>query len=117
MLNFPRTVRLTTKREFQQAFQQPCKVSNHYLLALFKPNQRSYPKLGMKIGKHLIKRAVDRNQLKRIIRESFRHHQEVLKGLDIVVLIRSKCRPLEKKIWRNDIDALWQVLLNSLKTV
>src|SRR3990167_354064 len=117
MAGFSSINRLKRKQEFQFVFNRPYKISNKYLFILFKPNQQSRVKLGVMVGKRYVKRAVDRNQLKRVIRESFRHHKEDLKGLDIVVLIRSECSTLGKKTWRNDINELWQALLVSLKTV
>lgn len=61
------------------------------------------------IGKRYLKKAVDRNRLRRVIRESFRYHQEALKGLDIIVLIRSECTPLgNSKALREEVDKLWQ---------
>jgi ribonuclease P protein component len=40
------------------------------------------------IGKKNIRLAVNRNYVKRHIRESFRHHQQQLQGLDVIVLAR-----------------------------
>ncbi|RDI46582.1 ribonuclease P protein component [Aquicella lusitana] len=113
---FTRTSRLKTKQEFQFVFAKPGKVAHKYLLALYRPNERSHARLGIIVGKHHIKTAVARNQLRRVIRESFRHHQEALKGLDIIVLVRSECTSLlrslqGKKILRDDIGNLWQALI------
>ena len=44
------------------------------------------PKLGMAISKKNCRYATDRNRIKRVIRESFRHNQMSLSGLDIVVI-------------------------------
>lgn len=45
-------------------------------------------RLGLAISKRQIRSAAKRNRLKRRIRESFRHHQLDLKGIDIVVMAR-----------------------------
>ena len=47
------------------------------------------------IGKKNVKLAVQRNRLKRLIRESFRHNQETLAGWDIVVIARKGLGELE----------------------
>jgi ribonuclease P protein component len=44
--------------------------------------------LGLAIPRKQIRRAVHRNRLKRLIRESFRRHQALLRGLDVVVIGR-----------------------------
>ena len=40
----------------------------------------------MAISKKHCRKATARNRIKRVIRESFRHHQAELEGLDIVVI-------------------------------
>src|SRR3990167_10921545 len=113
MAKLSRTDRL---RKQELLLSQSLTIKNKYFLILFKPNQQKHARLGIIVSKQFIKRAVDRNQLKRVIRESFRHHQEDLKELDIVVIIRSECSTLGAKVWRNDIDSIWQTLIASLKT-
>lgn len=89
---------------------QPLKIKTQYFLVLYQPNQQKYPRLGIIVNTHYIKRAVDRNQFKRIIRESFRHHKENLKALDIVVIIRSEWVSENAGILRNNIDNLWNLM-------
>jgi ribonuclease P protein component len=43
----------------------------------------------MVVPKRHVSRAVARNRVKRVIRESFRGHQALLAGLDVVVMARS----------------------------
>lgn len=114
MPTYSRSCRLVSQHDFKYVFAKPSKVTGQYMLALYRPNQQSLARLGMIIGKHHVKRAVDRNQLRRVIRESFKHLQASLKGLDVIVLVRSEWKPLGIKIWRNEIDNLWQRLINSL---
>lgn len=45
-------------------------------------------RLGIVVAKRNVKLAVDRNKLKRFVRESFRQQQQQLSGLDIVVIIK-----------------------------
>lgn len=115
MYEFSRKNRLRAKRDFQSVFAKPFKLSRKYLVILYRSNQQPDARLGIVLNKRYLKKAVERNQFRRIIRESFRHAKEDLKGLDILVLIRSECTPLDKKALRTDIDKLWQELINSLK--
>lgn len=111
--SFSRQSRLVSKSDFQAVFANNAgKVTRKYLLVLYKPNQRLHARLGVVIGKRFIKHAVDRNRLRRVIRESFRHHQDSLKGLDLIVMIRSECSTLDKPSLRNEIDTLWQAIKN-----
>ena len=100
--------RLVEKQEFDYVFAKPYKAKHQWLLALSRSNQRPYARLGIIIAKSRVPRSVDRNLIKRVVRESFRIHQEMVKGLDIIVLIRSECIPLDdKKNLRKDVDGLW----------
>lgn len=53
---------------------------------LYKQNGGEDARLGLAIRKKHCRGAVQRNRLKRIVRESFRLHRDELKGLDLVVL-------------------------------
>lgn len=57
-------------------------------MILVSPSQREESRLGLAIAKKRAKRAVDRNRLKRIVRETFRHSKAQLVGTDIVVMNR-----------------------------
>lgn len=114
-VSFPRDHRLKTKAEFKCVFDKAKKVNQRHMLALFKPNQKLYGRLGLVIGKRVANSAVARNKIKRVIRESFRHHQERLKGLDIIVLGRQQCDTLDKVELRLGIEKLWQKLYEDLQ--
>jgi ribonuclease P protein component len=53
------------------------------------------PRLGLAISRKQARRAVDRNRLKRLIREAFRHRQKDLPPVDIVVMVRSAACQLD----------------------
>lgn len=86
---FGRDKRLLTPRQFKAVFDSPTgRAPGRNVLLLARENQLEHPRLGLVIGKKSAKLAVERNRLKRIIRESFRHRQEKLSGWDIVVVAR-----------------------------
>ncbi|MCW5582873.1 MAG: ribonuclease P protein component [Gammaproteobacteria bacterium] len=104
---------MVSKNDFQSVFAKSNKVTYRYLVALCKNNQKPHARLGIIVAKRHVNLAVNRNRLRRIIRESFRYHKEALKGLDIILLLRSECTDLDKKILRNDVDHLWPNLMRS----
>lgn len=71
-------------------------------------------RLGMAIAKKRAKRAVDRNRLKRLVRESFRHHQHQLATLDVVVMNRDATAATESKILTKSLETLWTKALRRL---
>lgn len=52
---------------------------------MLRENHLELPRLGMVVPKRIVGRAVDRNRLKRIFREWFRHNRGRLAGKDCVV--------------------------------
>lgn len=56
-----------------------------YLEVFVRPNPVGHARLGMMIPKRVLPRAVDRNRVKRWVREVFRTHQEELGPLDVIV--------------------------------
>lgn len=58
-----------------------------------RPNQVGYPRLGMVVAKRLLARAVDRNRVKRCVRECFRQMMPELPACDFVVRLIAKPVP------------------------
>ena len=86
---FPRQLRLLSSQDFQPVFKHTdCRSIDQRLTVLARQNELSYARLGLAISKRIIKTAVGRNRVKRLVRESFRQHQQELGGLDIVVMAR-----------------------------
>jgi ribonuclease P protein component len=112
--HFSRQQRLLTKNAFQFVFASPLKVKSKWLIALYRSNGLSYARLGLMISKRYLKRAVDRNYLKRILREIFRHHHRDLQGFDIVVMLRRSPETEEKAAWRADAFVLFNTWMTSL---
>lgn len=109
---FSRKYRLIHKSDFQSVFSKSKRTVYKNLLALYCVNKMFYARLGLIIGKKYARYAVERNLIRRIIRESFRHQKETLKGLDIVVLLRTECTPLDKKALRDNSNQLWRAILS-----
>ena len=114
-LHFPRNNRLLTKAEFKSVFDQSRKVTQKHLLILFRPSSQVQSRLGVIVGKRVAKKAVTRNTIKRIMRESFRLNQNSFSGLDMIVIARQYCDTLEKVELRRGIDKLWEKLRDDLK--
>jgi ribonuclease P protein component len=74
--------------DYRRVFSDGQRSSDAYFLVLARPNQLTSPRLGLAVSKKNSRRAVDRNRIKRLIRESFRFHQHQLAGLDLVVVTR-----------------------------
>lgn len=80
-----RDARLVKKAEFDRVFVENQRAKTDYVVVMARPNQVGYPRLGMVIAKRLLARAVDRNRVKRCVRESFRQVLPELPSCDFVV--------------------------------
>lgn len=108
---FGKTSRLLNARDYKQVFDNArLKVSTPELLFLAYPNQASNARMGLVIAKKHVRLAVRRNRVKRILRETFRHQQSELAGLDIVVLARKGLDTLDKPQLHQSCQQLWQQL-------
>lgn len=88
-LKFERRCRLTTRAEYNRVFTRHKVSQDRLFRVLARSNDRTYCRLGLAVSTRVCKRAVGRNRLKRVIRESFRAHGQELAaagGKDIVVL-------------------------------
>lgn len=90
--------RLKKPEEYKQVFSSKRRSSDDCFLFLAKNNGYDRPRLGLAVPKKHINSAVERNRLKRIIRESFRVNQNKLKGNDFVVVVRKKLDVNNKNI-------------------
>ncbi len=88
-MKFSRQARLSGAADYRSVFAQSQPSRDSYFRVLSRPNGRDNSRLGLAVSKRACRSAVGRNRLKRITRESFRVHQDVLIGglpRDIVVL-------------------------------
>jgi len=115
ILSFPRSHRLVTQAEFKNVFDEPLRISQQYLMILYRLNQKNHARIGIIVGKRVANNAVARNRIRRIVRNSFRFNQEKLTGWDIVVIARQQCDTLSKEKIRKGIDNLWEKLMTSCR--
>ena len=112
--DFSREKRLLTPRQFKAVFDSPSgKAPGRNVLLLARDNQLGHPRLGLVIGKKSVKLAVQRNRLKRLMRDSFRLNQQMLAGLDIVIVARKGLGEIENPELHQHFGKLWKRLVRS----
>lgn len=106
---FPKRIRLLSKVDFD--FAERNKINHKYLLLLHRPNKKPHARLGAVVGKRNVPNASDRNQIKRVIRESFRINQHRLPAVDVIIIARQQCDKVSPASLREGLDQLWQKLI------
>lgn len=109
---FPARLRLRKPADYKKVFANPLKFSDKYFTLLVVGNEFGYARLGLAIAKKNIRRAVDRNLLKRAARESFRMHQHQLGGFDIVVLAKKDALQVPLVQIRAALQKQWQKIIS-----
>ncbi len=85
-MGLPRPLRLTSKYQFDRVLKERVvQLRNGPFRVYAASNLEGASRLGLIIGKRFAKRAVDRNRIKRALRESFRMDHDQLEGFDVVV--------------------------------
>lgn len=109
---FARRYRLTKTDEFSSVFGFRKAIRGKLLMLHYQPRPDGLndARLGVVVGKKLLKRAVDRNRVKRIVREQFRRERPNLPACDLIVRLAAKPAPLDGKLVAGDFLALLEKL-------
>lgn len=113
---FSKSMRLLSSSDFQNVFNDaPLKTSHQHFLFLARRNQLNLPRLGLVIAKKHIRLAVDRNRMKRLIRETFRVKQQQLAGIDVIVLARKGMNDVANAVLIEQLNGQWQRLIRRVE--
>ena len=91
-------MRLTNPLDFKRCFSKGKRVKNAAFVLHYIDNGEHPARLGVNIAKKL-KKAVDRNKIKRVAREIFRKGK--FEGIDIILILKTKKKKKKKKIMKN----------------
>ncbi|MSQ69144.1 MAG: ribonuclease P protein component [Gammaproteobacteria bacterium] len=103
--------RLRVAAEFDVLFRLGTRASDAYFTVIAHPNALGHARLGIAVSKKVSCRAVDRNRLKRLLRESFRQSAVRTTALDIVVLAKPTSATANRLLLGGALDKRWQSLI------
>ena len=93
---------------FGRVFEKATRSRDKWFTVLCRKNDLAIARLGLAISKKQCRKATARNRLKRIIRESFRHHHDALEGLDIVVMNKVAAADEQNRVLVDSLENHWQ---------
>ncbi len=105
---YPRESRLLTPRNFSFVFEQAIPATSNTVTILARHNELDHPRLGITVPKKKVKLAVNRNRLKRCMRESFRLNAHSLPNVDIIIIAKHGINDLDNKQLNAQLDSLWR---------
>jgi len=108
--SFAKLNRINSPRDYQKVFKSSCRSADEKFLVLATKNNIKHARLGLAISRKNVSLAVSRNYIKRAIRESFRQHKNILRGLDIVVVANKKQAVMNKKKIFESLSAHWKTV-------
>ena len=121
---FSRQFRLLKPDEYSRVFKNPVRSSDRYITVLAVAREKSEiqnlnqvlnTRLGLAISKKNAKRAVDRNRIKRLIRESFRQNLHMLPAIDLVVMAKPVTKTADNQQIFQSLKQHWDKLAQSFQ--
>lgn len=109
-VTFPGSARLRSPKDFQATFSQGRRIS----AALFRLHVRAAEdpekpaRLGISVPKRIAAHAVERNRIKRLVRESFRHLRTRLPSADYALLAQRGTAGASADMLRAALAELWE---------
>ena len=114
MMKFSRQSRLLKPAQFKLVFQQPIRSSDDYFRVMARVNEIRQHRLGMAVSKKACPRAVGRNRIKRVARESFRTKlvgTVTENALDFVILPTARAANQSNKTLDESLSIHWKKLI------
>jgi ribonuclease P protein component len=91
-------------------FQDGRRLADQLFTVFYRANEHGDARIGLAISKKRIARAVRRNRIRRLIRESFRYNRPTLGCLDIVVMAQARADAATRQELGESLDRHWDRL-------
>jgi len=107
-LTLPAQRRLRRKSDFDAAYAGGRKFGNGFFGVTAFWNDKGWARIGLAVAVRTAGGGVERNRIRRIIRESFRLHQHELPGVDLIVSARGRAKDAPGPELHASLVALWK---------
>ena len=106
MFSLTKQSKLIKTDDFSSVFNFRKRIASKFLVMRFKPNESDFPRLGLIVAKKTAKLAVNRNYMRRVLRELFRLSQHEIAALDLVIQVQKNFEKPDYSIIKKEFDYL-----------
>nr|WP_267339952.1 MULTISPECIES: ribonuclease P protein component [unclassified Gilliamella] len=106
---------MLTPFDFSHVFQESIRAGSPFLTLVSRRNNLAHARLGFAIAKKQVKRAHERNRIKRLVKEYFRYHQHQLPNVDFILMAKSPVIDLDNQQIVEILDKLCQRIIAKQK--
>ncbi len=90
MIMFSNKYRLRETKKIAQVFKTGKHIHGKYIFIKYTVSKETSPRVAISVSTKLFKKAVDRNRIKRLIREAIKPHLTTLPNLDILIIVKKE---------------------------
>lgn len=105
---FPRAARLLTKRDFARLREGARRLGSTHFAVQVAAGAGPAARLGLAVSRKVSRRAVRRNRIKRLARDSFRRHRQGLPAVDVLLIARPSADACDNAGLHAELELLWQ---------
>jgi ribonuclease P protein component len=92
--------------DFSSVFNLRKRIASQHLVMRYRLNEANMSRLGLIVSKKTAKLAVQRNYMRRVLRELFRLNQQHLPALDLVVQVQKTFEKPEFMLIKQEFESL-----------
>ena len=112
---FARLAKIVKTDDFSSVFNLRKRIASQHLVMRYRVNEANLPRLGLIVSKKTAKLAVQRNYMRRVLRDLFRLNQQRLPTVDLVIQVQKPFKKPEFTLIKQEFEVL--LLKLSVKVV
>ena len=114
VFSFPRQAKIVKTDDFSSVFNLRKRIANKHLVMRYRPNAYASARLGLIVSKKTAKLAVQRNYMRRVMRELFRLNLSQLPNVDLVIQIQKAFNQPDFAVIKTEFEFLMKKLVASV---